>query len=695
MAAINDLINQVQDQELRARLQAEVNKLSKQKKFGLVYEEHMPECTALYDAPIRVGSKVALKDKQITAIYEVKGLSDSKAQCYDKVTQCEIELPLEDLICIAEFGEPIYPYLEPVDSVCNAPDSSLWHALIEADNYHALQLLEYLYAGQVDCIYIDPPYNTGARDWKYNNDYVDSSDAYRHSKWLSMMEKRLRLAKKLLNPRSGVLMVTIDEHEVHHLRCLMEEIYSDFYIQMVTCVTNPTGASQGRYSRIEEYITACFAPDANVTSSGDPMIGENIESNEVRWKSLLRSGTSARREDRKNMFYPVYVDPQKGIVVGTGEPLEYEIEPSFEKVNGYEVAWPIRSDYSMGRWSVGASTLDRLIAKGYVQLGRFDKKRNTFGITYISSETEKMIEDGTIQITRRNQETGVVSISFTNGKNQAIRTVWYRKRHNAGVYGTNLLGTIFNNTRSFPFPKSVYVVKDTIASVVRKNPSALVLDFFSGSGTTLHAVNLLNAEDGGQRRCIMVTNNEVSDEESKRLKKDGFKPGDPEWESLGIAQYVTWPRTVCSIEGHDVSGNPLKGNYLDSERPMADGFEANAAFFKLGFLDKNAVALGRQFKELLPVLWMKTGCVGTCPRLNSDELPSMLVLPENGFAILLNELIFPEFIDKVNAEDAVEHIFIVTDSIGGFKEMASHLQAENVYQMYRDYLDNFRINIGR
>ena len=118
---------------------------------------------------------------------------------------------------IAEFGEAVYPYLKPIDKISNAPDKKLWHTLIEADNYHALQLLEYLYAGQVDCIYIDPPYNSGAKDWKYNNDYVDSNDAYRHSKWLSMMEKRLKLAKKLLNPNDSVLICTIDEKEYLHL----------------------------------------------------------------------------------------------------------------------------------------------------------------------------------------------------------------------------------------------------------------------------------------------------------------------------------------------------------------------------------------------------------------------------------------------------------------------------------------------
>ena len=183
--------------------------------------------------------------------------------------------------------------------------------------------------------------------------------------------------------------------------------------------------------------------------------------------------------------------------------------------------------------------------------------------------------------------------------------------------------------RAFAFPKSLYAVFDTIRFVVANKPNALILDFFSGSGTTLHAVNLLNVEDAGHRRCIMVTNNEVSVEEAKQLAAQGFQPGDEEWERLGIAHYVTLPRTICSIEGHDINGQPLKGNYeLDHPLSMADGFKTNAAFFKLGFLDKNAVAIGRQFKELLSTLWMKAGAHGPCPVIE-DGVPDMLILPEN------------------------------------------------------------------
>ena len=173
MAAIHDLLAQVQDEALRTRLEQEINRLSKQKKFGLVFEEHLPECTPLYDIPVKKGSIVAKKAGAVNEMYEVSSIKDGVAICYHRVTAEKEEIPVDELVCVSQFGEPIYPYLKPIDSVCNAPDSDLWHTLIEADNYHALQLLEYLYAGKVDCIYIDPPYNTGARDWKYNNDGID------------------------------------------------------------------------------------------------------------------------------------------------------------------------------------------------------------------------------------------------------------------------------------------------------------------------------------------------------------------------------------------------------------------------------------------------------------------------------------------------------------------------------------------
>ncbi|MBQ6553160.1 MAG: site-specific DNA-methyltransferase, partial [Clostridia bacterium] len=153
MAALDDLIQKIDNPELRERIAAEVGKLAKQKKFGLVFEEHLPECTPLYDIAIRKGAKVALKSGEVNDFYTVLKIEDGKALCLNKDKTETSEFAVDELVCIAEFGEPIYPCLKPIDTVCNAPDSDLWHTLIEADNYHALQLLEYLYAGKVDCIY--------------------------------------------------------------------------------------------------------------------------------------------------------------------------------------------------------------------------------------------------------------------------------------------------------------------------------------------------------------------------------------------------------------------------------------------------------------------------------------------------------------------------------------------------------------
>ena len=236
-------------------------------------------------------------------------------------------------------------------------------------------------------------------------------------------------------------------------------------------------------------------------------------------------------------------------------------------------------------------------------------------------------------------------------------------------------------------------MRDCLKFFVANKKDALIVDFFAGSGTTAHAVNLLNAEDGGARRCIMVTNNEVSEAEEKNLLRAGFKPNDAEWQKLGVARYVTWARTVCSITGKNINGEPLAGNYLGSEIPMADGFKANAVFFKLGFLNKNAVALGRQFREILPIVWLKAGGVGKCPTLNAEEnLPPMLILPENKFAVLIDERYFAEFEEKVFALPEIETVFIVTDSSDGYTAMIQNLRDRKTFRLYKDYLENFTIN---
>lgn len=695
MAAINDLIAQIENPELRARIQAEVDRMNKQKKFGLVFEEHLPECTPLYDIPVKRGALVALKTGKVSEVYRVLKIKGDEAECKKKDADEIATFKVNELVTVAEFGDAIYPYLKPMDSVCNAPDSDLWHTLIEADNYHALQLLEYLYAGKVDCIYIDPPYNTGARDWKYNNDYVDGADTYRHSKWLSFIQKRLRIAKKLLNIQSSVLIVTIDEKEYLHLGCLLEEMFPEARIQMISSVISSQGSTRdGLFSRADEYIFFVFIGKAEVLKTEDDMLNEGQSATKSQlWFQFVRTGKGNLRENSKSLFYPIFANPETGAIISIGESIPLGVPKESVPVPEGQIAiWPMTADGREARWRTGTEVANRRLEKGLLRLGKTSKKTNGWSVLTVNEGTEKRIENGEVIIESRDETGAANLIEKSGGSLRAPKTVWNKVSHNAGWHGSKLLAKMLLD-RKFPYPKSLYAVEDALRLVTYKK-NALIVDFFAGSGTTLHAVNLLNAQDNGERRCIVVTNNEVSAEEAKTLYDAGHQPGDPEWEKYGIAHYVTWPRTKCSIMGIDIKGNALEGEYFGRDIPMADGFKANAAFFKLGFLDKTSVALGRQFKEMLPTLWMKAGAIGKCPTV-SEDIPDMLILPENKFAVLIDEMSYMTFEKQIAEHPEIETIYIVTDSEPGYREMIAAFEGKNTYQLYRDYLDNFRINTGR
>lgn len=599
MAAIHDLLAQIQDEALRERIEKEIDKLSKTKKFGLVFEEHMPECTPLYDVPVKRGSTVAKKDGNISDIYTVQLIKGQNAICIKKSSDMVEEIPIEELISVAEFGEPIYPYLKPLDQVCNAPENDLWHTLIEADNYHALQLLEYLYAGQVDCIYIDPPYNTGAKDWKYNNDYVDSNDQYRHSKWLSFMEKRLKLAKQLLNPKNSALIVTIDEKEYLHLGCLLEQMFPEARIQMISSVINPAGAGKGNklFARTDEYIFMVQLGESVVSPES-----REVENVPVIWDTLRRSSlANARGRHGKgacgpNQFYPIYVENSTGRIKAIGKPIAEDVDRmTVPQIEGCTAVFPVRPDGTEMNWGVSAEKAKEIWSRGYLRAGKYTPNApQQYVISYVTGGNIKDIEAGVAVIERYNEDGSVIAY-YPKGRDKMPTTNWNRPLHDAQRYGTNIISPMIGGR--FNYPKSLYAVKDCINFFVADKKDALIVDFFAGSGTTMHAVNLLNSEDGGRRRCICITNNEVSDVEAKKLQAEGYRPGDNEWLELGIARYVTWPRIKCSITGQDVDGKTLKGNY-ENGRSLSEGFKENAIFFKLGFLDKTSVALGRQLSEL-------------------------------------------------------------------------------------------------
>ena len=514
------------------------------------------------------------------------------------------------------------------------------------------------------------------------------------------MQKRLNLAKKLLNPADSVLIVTIDEKEYLHLGCLLEEMFPEARMEMVSSVINPSGAGgRNEFSRVDEYIFFLMFGDVQICRSRDDMLYDSREKNSSRikgglsWESFLRSGQSNVWTKENALCYPILIDESTMQVVKCLPPLKGPTPEMPKYIDGYRALYPIKNNGQLGIWRLVAESFEALLEKGYAYISTYDRKNDRYAIKYLLSGTVERINNGNIVVSRPNPSGPVVSDDEYSALTMP-KTVWNKPSHNAGKSGSDILNKIYAGQSRFSYPKSLYAVQDTIRFFVANKPNALIVDFFAGSGTTLHAVNLLNTEDGGKRRCILVTNNEVSEEEAKTLTKAGFHPGDEEWDSLGIARHVTWPRTVCSIEGHDVNGNPLKGNYLESEIPMAGGFKANAAFFKLGFLDKNAVALGRQFKEMLPTLWLKAGAHGKCPEA-SDDLPEMLILDENRFAVLLNETAYPEFEAEMQNHPEIETLYIITDSEAGFREMTAGFPDKSSYQLYRDYLDNFRINIAR
>lgn len=813
MAAINDLIARIQDPELRLRIEKEVKELTKHKKFGLVFENHVPEMTLLYDYPISRGCKVIRKvddDKKLTEdiLWEVVCVSRDVATCRHTVTGKEQQVSCQDLICVARNGEPIYPCLKYMDSVQNAPDSDLWHTLIEAENFHALQLLAYLYPQQVDCIYIDPPYNSGATDWKYNNNYVDGNDSYRHSKWLSMIESRLLLAKKLLNPKNSVLIVTIDEKEYLHLGCLLEEMFPEANIQMVSSVIAQSGVARNNsFYRTNEFIYIVQFGDSAVQKLPLPdewKLGKKKSQGAlgIVWNQLRRTGTNSLRTDRQNLFYPIIFNENASQILDTGEAMPLAEHPSsvIEKKNNHLYLWPIKPNGIEGNWQLGRDEFLSRLEKGYVKWGKI--LDTGISVTFLKRGSIQKIEKKEVELVGRDVVSGTVLVDNSNYSRYYIPgTQWNIANHDASYKGTQLLSKFIGNR--FPFPKSLYAVHDAIRFFVANNPNALILDFFSGSGTTLHAVNLLNKEDGGHRRCIMVTNNEVSVEEEKALRAKGLHKGDEEWEKFGIARYVNWPRTKCSILGVDVNGQPIKGDYITSnteekvvkrsikqisldlkddsmdtklkkqivaligdkkipqnavkaecpflvteeankailfdvtkiddfmeevhddvdviyivtsnnkafnaakreleELPeriktvpvsisMADGFAANAAYYKLTFLDKEKVSLGTQLEKLLPILWMKAGAHGVCPTHVEDEYT---VFAENKMAILNDEFAIDELKAALQDKPEVETVYIIDDSEENYRTLAASLHVRQTYQLYRDYLDNFKINIEK
>lgn len=367
-----------------------------------------------------------------------------------------------------------------LDSV---PEGSPNHVLIEGDNLNALTALTYTHAGKIDVIYIDPPYNTGNKDFVYNDSFVDKEDGYRHSKWLSFMDKRLKIAKKLLSDK-GVIFISIDDNEQASLRLLCDEVFGEH-----NCLVNMvwdlgSGTSAGHFTRAHEYILVYALNRNNIPNFSG---GEGVIDDRAIKKKSIKNAES-------EYFFKA----------GT----------KFEASDGFELT---------GEW--GGSEKTRLVK------GRF------------ICENKQLKEDVVLAAcwTQRNQMDSFFSGKETfDSKGQKVLEFYFRD--NGKLYcrkerdtinppsvlrniattkqGSALLKDMFDGQVVFDFSKPIKLLQFLLSL---RSPNAIVLDFFAGSGTTLHATMQLNSEDGGHRQCILVTNNEngicekVTYERNKRV----------------------------------------------------------------------------------------------------------------------------------------------------------------------------------
>lgn len=401
---------------------------------------------------------------------------------------------------MAEAARPTTETLRPVKA-----DSRDWdtteNLYIEGDNLAALKILQESYLGKVKMIYIDPPYNTG-KNYIYRNDFsLDRDDYYEqageisesgsklvsnprtygrfHSAWLTMFYERILLARNLLR-KDGVLVVAIDENEQASLETLLKEVFSEsvYDVVSVPVVHNPRGVQGKNFSYIHEF--AIFVFPNSIKAIADKKIPEDS----VTWSQFRNWGTESERTDAKNCFYPVVV--KDDTIIGFGSVTPNEIHPcQTEKHNDEYWVYPIDKNGIERKWRYARQSVDEIsnmlrakkTSSGYeIEIGK------TFGVQ---------------------------------------KTIWIDKRYDANEYGTKIVGELVPGGE-FSFPKSLWTVYDAVVAATSTEKECTILDFFSGSATTAHAVMQLNAEDGGHRKFIMVQLPEPCDEKSEAYKA-GYK----------------------------------------------------------------------------------------------------------------------------------------------------------------------------
>lgn len=576
------------------------------------------------------------RDKTYGLVWE-KEKEDFEIQLYDNVPVL-VEVPDKDITCDL---------------------SKSTNLLIEGDNLHALKILEQTHRASVDVIYIDPPYNTGAKDWKYNNSYVDKENKFRHSKWICMMEKRIRSAKKLLK-ENGVFICAIDENELAALWLLLEDIFGPSYtIDCITIVHNPRGVQGKNFSYVHEYALFVYKKGMEVVGA------RNIALEKIEWSNFRNWGDESERNDAANCFYPILVRDNK--IIGFGDDItKTDIHPihqtEYDEENGYYKVWPIDTKKVERKWRYERGTVE-----GIQHLLRVVPKNGYFEI-----ELGKDFE--------------------------SYRTVWTDKLYDANEYGTKILNSMVPKN-DFSYPKSVYNVRDCLLAVVRNNPNAVILDFFAGSGTTAHAVQLINKEFGGNRQFILCTNNAIGEKREKEYKKKygEIKPELKRWkkwcEKYGIASSITYPRIQSLYFGYThasdektvlfaqkIGINQLKNDKL-YKKMDAIKVEHKDIYDSIKFVIENSIA------KVIGITSKASGIEGIPANLKYYKcalIPKASVPRKTLKAI-------GDFIDCFIM--IKENVFETRDQIEPFKEYYSTRLNKQVFVYTKSYVDTNDLNV--
>lgn len=427
------------------------------------------------------------------------------------------------------------PILQRVSEKEIKTDDSDYNILIEGDNFHALSVLNYTHKGELDLIYIDPPYNTGNKDFIYNDSYVEKEDGYRHSKWLNYIEKRLNLAKNLLKEQ-GIIFISIDDNEQSNLKLICDKIFGENNkIAILPTIMNLKGnQDEFGFAGTHEY-TFVYSKNKQVCKIGEFKIDDDEINNwEVDDKgyfkkgaNLIASGVNAPRHKRPNLFYPIFIRENEIFLPSNEEiePLYNKVEKKFDDIaleklikkyqdNGFVKILPIsNSNYMSWRWQLETMRLRK--------------------------DTDVIIS-GTSLYKKQRPE-------LSDLPTKKPKTIFYKPEYSSGN-GTNRLKQIFGE-KLFNNPKPVELIKDLIYLGGDKNIT--ILDFTAGSGTTADAVIQLNKEDSGKRKFILCTNNEND-----------------------ICTGVCYPRIEKVINGYNKNGN---GEFIE-------GLGGNLQYFKTDFI---------------------------------------------------------------------------------------------------------------